>query len=234
MNSTRTQPVSSWSRHTVALGLTALLVVHPALALREPMPGLAIAREVPPTLPDAPMPAAAEGFTIEILDGEGALNNIRQRTAREPIVQVEDKNHKPVAGALILFAINDGSGGAGATVNGALTAATRTGLDGKAQLFNLKPNNLPGDFTITVTATVGTVVLTAIIHQKNELGLAEQSSQSQPGTATSEVARHNHHYILKGSIIGGVAVTGLVLGLVLSQRNTGATITAGAGNVGAP
>ena len=30
------------------------------------------------------------------VEGDGAINNIRQRTAREPIVQVEDENHKPV------------------------------------------------------------------------------------------------------------------------------------------
>ena len=32
-----------------------------------------------------------------IVEGEGAINNIRLRTAREPIVQVEDENRKPVA-----------------------------------------------------------------------------------------------------------------------------------------
>ena len=43
--------------------------------------------------------AAATPPRIEVVEGDGAINNIRQRTAREPIVQVEDENHKPVAGA---------------------------------------------------------------------------------------------------------------------------------------
>ena len=45
--------------------------------------------------------AVPQNLQITILDGEGALNNIKQRTAREPIVQVTDENHKPVAGAVV-------------------------------------------------------------------------------------------------------------------------------------
>src|SRR5579863_6856916 len=47
----------------------------------------------------ATTPATSPGLLITILDGEGALNDIRKGTAREPIVQVEDENHRPVAGA---------------------------------------------------------------------------------------------------------------------------------------
>jgi hypothetical protein len=35
---------------------------------------------------------------LTIIEGEGAINNLRQRTSREPIVQVTDQNHRPVAG----------------------------------------------------------------------------------------------------------------------------------------
>ncbi len=51
-------------------------------------------------------------LNIVIIEGEGAINNIKQRTAREPVVQVEDENHKPVAGAAVIFALSDqGAGG---------------------------------------------------------------------------------------------------------------------------
>ena len=46
---------------------------------------------------------APTGLSITIVEGEGAINNIRQRVNREPIVQVEDQNHKPVAGAVVVF-----------------------------------------------------------------------------------------------------------------------------------
>ena len=61
------------------------------------------------------MPATAQVapmLNLVVIEGEGAVNNIRQRTAREPIVQVEDENHRPVAGAVVVFMLpSNGAGG---------------------------------------------------------------------------------------------------------------------------
>ena len=46
---------------------------------------------------------AQEMLNLIVVEGEGAINNIRQRTARETIVQVEDENRKPVADAVVVF-----------------------------------------------------------------------------------------------------------------------------------
>src|ERR1700694_4342263 len=62
-----------------------------------------------------PLSAQADSgkLNLVIVEGEGAINNVRQRTAREPIVQVEDENHKPVAGAAVVFTLpSQGAGGA--------------------------------------------------------------------------------------------------------------------------
>ena len=48
---------------------------------------LLLALWIPATAQVAPM------LNLVVLEGEGATNNIRQRTAREPIVQVQDENH---------------------------------------------------------------------------------------------------------------------------------------------
>jgi hypothetical protein len=50
---------------------------------------------------------AVTGLSITIVEGEGAINNVRQRVNREPIVQVEDNNRKPVAGAVVVFLLPD-------------------------------------------------------------------------------------------------------------------------------
>ena len=50
---------------------------------------LLLALWIPATAQVAPM------LNLVVLEGEGATNNIRQRTARDPVVQVEDENHKP-------------------------------------------------------------------------------------------------------------------------------------------
>src|SRR3954447_17556088 len=82
-------------------------------------------------VPALPAQATPASLQITILDGEEAINNIRQRTAREPIVQVEDENHKPVAGAAVIFLLpNDGAGGTFA--GGARTLTTVTDSKGQA------------------------------------------------------------------------------------------------------
>ena len=54
-----------------------------------------LAQSVPSVLRNT---ATATGkIHIVIVEGDGAINNVRQRVAREPIVQVEDENRKPVA-----------------------------------------------------------------------------------------------------------------------------------------
>src|SRR6202161_3851633 len=78
----------------------------------------------------AESPQAAPMLNIVIVEGEGTLNNVKQRVNREPIVQVEDENHKPVAGAAIIFFLpNDGPGGAFA--NGSSTLTTTSNAQGQ-------------------------------------------------------------------------------------------------------
>jgi len=44
-------------------------------------------------------------LNLVVIEGEGATNNVRQRVARDPLVRVEDENHKPVAGAAVVFTL---------------------------------------------------------------------------------------------------------------------------------
>ena len=82
---------------------------------------------------------AGPKLNLVIVEGEGAINNVRQRTAREPIVQVEDENHKPVAGAAVVFLLpNQGAGGAFA--NGAHSLTVTTNAEGRAVAHGFRPN----------------------------------------------------------------------------------------------
>jgi short subunit dehydrogenase-like uncharacterized protein len=213
-------------RPALALCLALLLASRPAFAatLSDDKPGT--------ELPNAP--EAAEGLEITILEGEGALNNIRQRTAREPIVQVEDKNHKPVAGALILFSIRDASNGAGATFNGTATEfRTVTDASGRAQTHGYTPNGTSGQFYVTITATSGQLTATAILHQQNLDPLAQSSNASKTALGGKTPPFLPKNPFLQALIVGGVVAGGVALGVVLT-RNNGARITAGAGTVAAP
>ena len=162
--------------HPILAGFRQLLAVVLVLALLAGPAAPAFAQAVPAT----PMM-----LHITILDGEDALNNVRERTAREPIVQVEDENHKPVAGALILFSIQNGGTGATGTFNGLSTLSVTTDSEGKAIAHGLKPNATSGSYTIGVTATLGALVATTIIHQSNIAGGGGGSTPTTPDSPTT-------------------------------------------------
>ena len=91
-------------------------------------------------------------LNIAIVEGDGAVNNIRQRMAREPMVQVTDENRKPVAGAAVVFLLpNQGAGGAFAS--GAKSLTTLTDANGNAVARGMQANRLSGQYQIKVTAS---------------------------------------------------------------------------------
>lgn len=170
----------------------------------------------------AQTPAPPESLQITIIDGEDAVNNIRQRTAREPIVQVEDQNHKPIAGATVLFQLpNDGAGGA--FHGGARTLTVTTDSKGQAVARGLKPNHVAGKYQIRVQASYQGKTTQTQINQNN---IAAAAASTTTG------------------IIVGIAVAaavGLTAAMVATHTGSSATnlgtpisISPGVGVAGAP
>jgi hypothetical protein len=185
-------------------------------------------------LTSAPAQVALQSLHIDILEGEGALNNIRQRDAREPVVQVTDENHKPVGGAVVLFLVHEGPNGASASFGQSLSLSVTTGPDGIAHGTGLLVGKTPGSFTISVTAAVGSLVAAAVvIHQSNVLGALNSSSNpaSLGGGVTSR------HTILGMSktlavTVGSVVVAGVVVGVVQATKSSGTSVSLGAPSIG--
>lgn len=179
---------------------------------------------------------APKSLHIVILDGEGALNNIRERTAREPIIQVEDENHKPVSEAAVVFLIHGGNNGASASFGNSLSFATKTGPDGKAQTQGLQVGQTPGSFTITVTATVGSLVAESVIHQSNAITALTVASK-MPNAGHGATATHGGIFGVSKTVavIVAGAVVGTVVGVVVATNSGSSTqVTTGPGTVGPP
>lgn len=123
------------------------------------------------TAPLAGAQQAQPKLNIVILEGEGAINNVRQRLAREPIVQVQDENNRPVSGALVTFLLPE-SGPGGTFPGGARSLTVTTDAQGRAVAKGLRTNDAPGKFQIQVTATYAGATATATITQSNILGAA--------------------------------------------------------------
>lgn len=154
-------------------------------------------------------------LNIEIIEGDGAVNNIRLRTAREPIVQVTDENHKPVAGALVLFT-TPGKGASG-LFNGANTLSVTTDAQGRAVAQGFQSNAIKGKFQIRVDASYRGV------HAQRTLG------QANAGAALGLTAK----ILIITAIAAGAAAGGII-----AANSGGGTkptiITAGPPTVGGP
>ena len=98
-----------------------------------------------PSLTFAQIPAAGAPRMINLIvvEGEGAINNVKQRAAREAVVQVEDENHRPIAGAAVTFTL-PGQGASGSFLNGARSITVLSDNQGRAVARGLRPNSVQG------------------------------------------------------------------------------------------
>lgn len=166
--------------------------------------------------------AAPKALIISILEGEGDLNDVRARTAREPIVQVEDENHKPVAGALVLFAI-PGNGTVSASFSGLSQLTVRTGADGRAVGRGYRVTSHTGNFEIQVVATVAAVKAEIFIHQTN----------FAKGGKFNRLKEYSHdHPTLVTTAIGVAGFAAAASAIVVSSQPGATQITVGTGTVG--
>src|SRR5215471_20360318 len=103
-------------------------------------------------------PAAAQSqalpteLNLVVVEGEGAINNVRQRVAREPLVRVEDENHKPVVGAAVVFTLPT-EGATGQFGGGAKTLTVLSDSSGLAAAQGLRMNPVAGKIPIHVNAS---------------------------------------------------------------------------------
>jgi len=110
--------------------------------------------------------AQSPGLKVVIVEGQGAINNIQQHRAKEPVVQVTDANNTPIEGATVSFLLPDtGASGFFGTTNRLLTI--QTDAKGQAIGHGLRPNSVAGRFQIRVTASYRGETASAMIAQIN-------------------------------------------------------------------
>jgi len=89
---------------------------------------------------------------ILVLEGQGAINNISLRRAKEPVVQVTNENDAPVTGAVVTFMLPDaGPGGVFGDRNKILSVTTDE--KGQAVGRGLRANKIVGQYQILVSAS---------------------------------------------------------------------------------
>jgi len=181
------------------------------------------------------LPAFAQApmLNLVVVEGEGQINNIRQRTAREPVVQVEDENHKPVAGAIVAFT-TPSRGASGVFANGSHTLTVTTDDTGRAVARGLQPNSARGQYQVHVNASYRGRTTSKDINMTNAVVTAA-------GAVAAGAAHGKLIAILV--VVGAAAAGGTAYAVTKGGGTTAAnipagssqtTISAGAGAVGPP
>lgn len=151
---------------------------------------------------EAPVP---KKLNLVIVEGDGAVNNIRQRVAREPIVEVRDENDKPLAGVAVVFTLPN-QGASAAFPNGARMLTTVTDDAGRAVGRGMQPNNVSGKFEIRVNASFRGQTASTVISQQNVM-LAAAAGAGAAGAGK---------LIAILAVVGGAAAAGVA---VAATRN---------------
>ena len=166
------------------------------------------------------VPAQSNALAIVVIEGEGAVNIIQQKTAVRALVEVRDRNNLPVSGVAVTFSV----GGQGASfAGGASTLTVTSNAAGQAVVAGLTPT-AAGPVTINASALVNGQTIAATITQTNFATVAEAAaSGASAGGGSGSAAGAG------GGAGGGGLGTGAIVGIVAGGAAVAAGAVAGAG-----
>ena len=145
---------------------------------------------------------------VLVVEGEGVTNKAGQRVSHDPVVRVEDDDHRPIAGAAVVFALPV-SGTSGEFPNGSKTLTVVTDKNGVAAAHGLRTNEVPGKLQIYTTASYRGLHSQALINQFVEAvpGAKPKTTEARSSTSGGKVK-----WILLGVAAAGGAGAGIYFG----------------------
>ena len=153
--------------------------------------------------PQTPAPGK---ITLVVVGGNDVINNIKQRTSQATIVEVQDENHRPVAGAAVSFLLPN-SGPGGTFAGGARSISVVTGPNGQATMPRMTMNQLAGRYEIHVNASFQGQQANVVIPQQS---VAAPPAPGHAGVSAKVIG-----------VIAGAAAAGAATGIYLAVRGGG-------------
>jgi hypothetical protein len=169
---------------------------------------------------------AAVIVQLRVVEGEGSVYGIASRATRGLTVQVTDEAGKPVEGAAVSFRLPD-DGPSGVFSSGLRTAVVSTKSDGRATVWGMQWNKLPGPFEIRITA----------VKDQARAGIvsAQYLSDAVAAKSNGGTFQTSHHSRGKWLLISAVAAgAGAGLAFSRSQGVKAATAPVLATQIGNP
>ena len=145
-------------------------------------------------------------LNITVQKGEGGRNSIKTRSGTPIEIEVRDPGGKPVAGAQVIVQLPN-YGASGSFPGGQLTKRTVTGPNGQAIVTGFVPNDIPGRFSVKITADSGTLSGSIVVSQVNVAELASEAKKSRKTLWILLAAAGGGGAILAGSMAGGKTTT---------------------------
>ena len=172
-------------------------------------------------------PAAKEDYSIQIVEGDGAINSIRLHRGHDPLVRLVSAEGKPIGGATVTFLL-PATGASGSFGESGLSLTVTTGEDGTAAARGLRPNGIAGQFRIRVIASWNGLPASAT--------LTETNAEPTPHAARSK--KIAIAAAIAGAAIGGVAAAAAQKSSSSSSNSTGSSapgsISSGSPVIGPP
>lgn len=218
-------------------GILAITQTQAALAQAEQAqatPAQAASQQVP--LPAAPGPPAAtlpveQSLKIRVLAGNNEMNDLERRVMAPLVVQVVDRDERPVETADVIFRFPITGPGA-AFPGGKASQTVRTNTDGQAAALNWMANGQVGRFQVHVNASYGNQVGETTLSMTNVTRVVVEPKKSTAGGWWS------HRWVKVAVIGGGAAVVAIAVILATrgGSKSSGGTVTINPGSptVGAP
>jgi hypothetical protein len=172
--------------------------------------------------PDA---GATDDLTIVIVEGDGGINNIKKGIATKPVVEVHDRNKRPLAGALVTFTLPN-YGASGTFADGSQVFTVTTDAAGRASAA-IRPNSVAGEFKINVKASFQGHTTTTTITQTNALAGAAGA-----GAAAGAAAAGHSHLLVIALVVGAAVAAGVSAAVVMNGGSSRPPTPAG--TIGAP
>ena len=157
---------------------------------------------------------------IVVLTGEDGVNIIKAKKAALPVVEVRDKDRRPLAGLYVTFTAPD-SGPHVTFAHGSSTYSTVTDPNGRATVNDMKPVG-QGAFKINVQTSFQGQTATTAIAQTNYLTVAAASATGGAAAGTSTATGGG-----KGAAAGGVSKTVIVVIVAGVAAGAGAAVALG-------
>jgi hypothetical protein len=144
--------------------------------LRSVLPGLLSRLSILLLFGPAGTTLAQPPLRIIVLEGDGAINNVRTHTTHDPVVEVRDEQDGLVPGATVTFQ-TPANGASAEFGDGMRSFITQTDAEGRAATHGLRPNSITGPYQIRVSASLKSESGSAVITQTNAAPAEAKSSK---------------------------------------------------------